>query len=41
MVRFLYEGTPDELIRELSGVQVRRLLIEEPSLEDVFLNYYQ
>lgn len=40
-VRFLYEGEPDALIKELSGVHVKRLLVEEPSLEDVFLNYYQ
>lgn len=39
--RFLYEGEPDELIKELSGLHVRRLLIEEPSLDDVLLNYYQ
>ncbi len=40
-VRFLYEGEPDRLIKELSGVRVQRLLIEEPSLDDVFLNFYQ
>lgn len=41
LVRFLYEGDPDALIAELSKTKVDRLLIEEPSLEDVFLHYYQ
>lgn len=40
-VRFLYEGEPDELIRALSGLHVKRLLIEEPPLDDVMDQYYQ
>lgn len=39
--RFLYEGEPDKLIAELAKTKVDRLLIEEPTLEDVFLHYYQ
>lgn len=41
VVRFLYEGEPDALIKELSGVQIKRLLIEEPELEDILRYYYQ
>jgi len=41
MVRFLYEGEPGQLIAALAGRNVTRLLVEEPSLEDVFLHYYQ
>jgi len=41
MTRFLYEGQPDELIKALSGLHVKRLLIEEPPLEDVMEQYYQ
>lgn len=41
VIRFLYEGEADELIRALAGTHVRRLLIEEPALEDVFKNFYQ
>ena len=40
-VRFLYEGQPDELIKALSGLHVKRLLIEEPPLDDILENYYQ
>ena len=41
VVRFLYEGEPEQLIQVLSGTKVTRLLVEEPALEDVFLHYYQ
>lgn len=41
VTRFLYEGEPDALIKELSGVRVRRLLVEEPSLEDVLDHLFQ
>jgi len=40
-VRFLYEGEPAKLIGELAGLQVKRLLIEEPHLDDIIDNYYQ
>ncbi|MFP4113609.1 MAG: ABC transporter ATP-binding protein [Spirochaetota bacterium] len=36
----LYSGTPNDVIAALGGEQIADLLIEEPSLEEVFLHYY-
>lgn len=41
MVKFKNHITPDELIQTLSKYSISKLLIEEPSLEDVFLHYYK
>ncbi len=38
---FLYEKDLNELYRELEGHDIRELLIEEPSLEEVFIEYYR
>lgn len=38
---FLYEKDLNELYRELMGHDIRELLIEEPSLEEVFIRYYR
>lgn len=40
-VSFLYSGEPNGLLRELSKQDVRSISIEEPSLEEVFMHYYQ
>lgn len=40
-VKFIYDGEPVKLISELSGKSVSTLLIEEPSLEEVFMHYYK
>jgi ABC-2 type transport system ATP-binding protein len=37
---FLFSGDIKELIRKLSEMEVKHLLIEEPSLEEIFLHYY-
>ncbi len=37
----LFSGDINDLIRDLSGKKVRRLQITEPSLEEVFLHYYE
>jgi ABC-2 type transport system ATP-binding protein len=39
-VRFLYAGSSNTLVRELAGFDVHQLHIEEPSLEEVFMHYY-
>ena len=31
----------DKLIKELASFEINYILIEEPTLEDVFLHYYQ
>ncbi len=38
---FLYEGNINNLIEDLSKHNIERILIEEPSLEDVFMHYYK
>lgn len=38
---FLYEKDLNELYRELMGHDIKELLIEEPSLEEVFIQYYR
>lgn len=38
--QFTYSGNIRELIRELEAMQVDDVLIEEPSLEELFMHYY-
>ena len=40
-IHFLYRGDINQLLSELSQVKVRNLSMEDPSLEDLFLDYYQ
>jgi ABC-2 type transport system ATP-binding protein len=39
--RFLYAGDGNGLIRELARLDVQDLLVEEPTLEEIFLHYYR
>ena len=41
MIQFLFSGNMNELVSTLSGYQLENLIIEEPSLEDIFLHYYK
>ncbi len=41
IVSFLYRGKIKELISALDKLQVADLIIEEPSLEEIFLHYYE
>lgn len=38
---FLYSGNANDLIRELSGKNISDILIEEPSIEEIFMHYYE
>ena len=40
-VRFLYAGDSNTLVRELAGFDIHQLRIEEPSLDEVFMHYYE
>jgi len=40
-VRFLFGGDINLVIAQLQGRPIRNLLIEEPSLEEIFMHYYQ
>lgn len=38
---FLYSGDINRLLHKMSTLHVKDLLIEEPSLEEVFIHYYE
>lgn len=40
-IKFLYTGSINELTYKLSMINIERLCIEEPSLEDIFIHYYE
>jgi ABC-2 type transport system ATP-binding protein len=39
--RFLYAGDGATLVRELARFDVQDLLVEEPTLEEIFLHFYR
>ena len=41
MVSFMYSGNMNDLIRMLSGNKLINLMIEEPSLDEIFMHYYK
>jgi ABC-2 type transport system ATP-binding protein len=41
LLSFMYSGKINELIGFLSGKKIINLMIEEPSLDEIFLHYYQ
>jgi len=38
---FLYSGNLNNLITKFSGTKLSNLIIEEPSLEEIFMHYYR
>ena len=40
-IRFKNELTPDLLVKELSKYKIDKILIEEATLEDIFMHYYK
>jgi ABC-2 type transport system ATP-binding protein len=38
---FMYSGNINELVNFLSGKKIINLMIEEPSLDEIFLHYYK
>ena len=40
-IKFVYKNNINELIKILSTMTVDKVLIEEVSLEDIFLDYYR
>lgn len=41
VVRFLYGGDINLIINQLHGKPIRNLLVEEPTLEEIFMHYYR
>ncbi len=37
---FIFKGDINEILKEISKHQIRNLLVEEPSLEEIFMHYY-
>ncbi len=40
-IKFIYKGDINNLIKIVSDVKIDNLIIEEPSVEDLFMNYYK
>lgn len=40
-VSFLFKGNISLMMKKLSEVEIRNILIEEPSLEEIFMHYYE
>lgn len=40
-IKFIYSGDINVLLKELNNIKIDKLLIEEPSLEENFLEYYK
>jgi ABC-2 type transport system ATP-binding protein len=38
---FMFSGQVQELLSHLSGIKIDDLTIEEPSLEEIFMHYYE
>ena len=41
MVHFFFKGDINAVLQKISGVQVTDLTIEEPTLEEIFMHYYE
>jgi ABC-2 type transport system ATP-binding protein len=41
LMSFMYSGEINELVGSLYGVRVSNLMIEEPSLDEIFMHYYK
>ena len=40
-INFLFKGDVNKIIEKLHGVNITNILIEEPTLEEIFMHYYQ
>ena len=40
-VRFFFKGDINTVLRKISGIQVMDVTIEEPTLEEIFMHYYE
>ncbi len=41
MVSFFYKGDINQVTRILSGLKLQDVVIEEPTLEEIFIHYYE
>ncbi|HAZ06471.1 MAG TPA: ABC transporter, partial [Acetobacterium sp.] len=40
-LHFLFKGDINRMVERLQGQYLLNLLVEEPSLEEIFMHYYQ
>ena len=40
-VRFFFKGDINVVLRKISGIPVTDVTIEEPTLEEIFMHYYE
>jgi ABC-2 type transport system ATP-binding protein len=40
-VHFFFKGDINSVLQKISGVQITDLTIEEPTLEEIFMHYYE
>jgi ABC-2 type transport system ATP-binding protein len=40
-VRFFYKGDINAMMQKIASVQVSDVTIEEPTLEEIFMHYYE
>jgi ABC-2 type transport system ATP-binding protein len=40
-IKFFFKGDINTVLQKISGVQVTDLIIEEPTLEEIFMHYYE
>jgi ABC-2 type transport system ATP-binding protein len=40
-ISFMYSGNINELVSLLSETRINNLMIEEPSLDEIFMHYYK
>lgn len=40
-IRFIYKGDVNAMLKILQDIPIEKLLIEEPSLEEIFMHYYK
>ncbi len=41
MYNFLYKGDLNKIADELAGHNIEDILIEDPSLDEIFMHYYE
>jgi len=41
ILSFMYSGNINDLVGQLTGINILNLMIEEPSLEEIFMHYYK
>jgi ABC-2 type transport system ATP-binding protein len=41
IVSFLFKGNINLIMKKLSAIEILNLWIEEPSLEEIFMHYYE